>query len=114
MFEITLHAGDALYLPTCWWHAVTGGAGPNISFIHWYVPSPTVVVMWMGRFTLKRSGLTSEPPLYRFYQRADKADHAAWRTHVDHMRESRGAHNMQPAPASGGKDWNAQHSANSS
>ncbi len=40
VFEITVHAGDALYLPTCWWHAVTGGKGPNISFIHWYVPAP--------------------------------------------------------------------------
>ncbi len=48
MFEITVHAGDALYLPTCWWHAVTGGKGPNISFIHWCVPSP-ISAWWRGR-----------------------------------------------------------------
>ncbi len=35
VFDVTLHAGDALYLPACWWHAVSGGDGPNISFIHW-------------------------------------------------------------------------------
>ena len=37
VFEVTLDAGDALYLPSCWWHQVTGGKGPNISFIHWCV-----------------------------------------------------------------------------
>jgi ribosomal protein L16 Arg81 hydroxylase len=35
VFDVTLHAGDALYLPACWYHAVSGGSGPNISFIHW-------------------------------------------------------------------------------
>ena len=48
MLEITVHAGDALYLPTCWWHAVTGGKGPNISFIHWCVSIP-IGAWWRGR-----------------------------------------------------------------
>ena len=42
VFDVTLHAGDALYLPACWYHAVSGGSGPNISFIHWCQLDPAV------------------------------------------------------------------------
>ena len=34
--EVTLVAGETLYLPCCWWHAVRGGEGPNLSLNYWY------------------------------------------------------------------------------
>jgi len=34
--DITLEAGDMLYLPICWWHSVHGGEGFNISLNYWF------------------------------------------------------------------------------
>ena len=34
--EVTLRKGDMLYLPNCWWHAVHGGDGFNISLNYWF------------------------------------------------------------------------------
>ena len=34
--EVTVRRGDVLYLPCCWWHAVRGSAGRNLSVNYWY------------------------------------------------------------------------------
>ena len=31
-----VHAGDLLYLPCGWWHAVRGSAAPNLSINWWF------------------------------------------------------------------------------
>ena len=38
--EVTLVAGDVLYLPACWWHCVEGSAGRNMILSHWYQLHP--------------------------------------------------------------------------
>ena len=34
--RVELKAGDMLYLPMGWWHAVRGGNGPNVSVNYFY------------------------------------------------------------------------------
>ena len=38
--RVTLHEGDMLYLPNCWWHSVHGGDGFNISLNYWFCQHP--------------------------------------------------------------------------
>ena len=33
--EVVLEPGDCLYLPQCWWHQVSSGAGDNVSLNFW-------------------------------------------------------------------------------
>ena len=33
---VTVRAGDVLYIPTGWWHEITGAPGPNVSVNYWY------------------------------------------------------------------------------
>eukprot|EP00928_Gymnodinium_smaydae_P093952 TRINITY_DN7834_c0_g1_i1.p1 TRINITY_DN7834_c0_g1~~TRINITY_DN7834_c0_g1_i1.p1 ORF type:complete len:343 (-),score=53.93 TRINITY_DN7834_c0_g1_i1:10-1038(-) len=37
--DITLHAGDLLYIPAAWWHAVVGSEEPNVTVVFGYAPS---------------------------------------------------------------------------
>lgn len=38
--EAVLHAGDALYLPMCWWHCVEGSHERNCILNWWFLPHP--------------------------------------------------------------------------
>ncbi|CAD7699091.1 unnamed protein product [Ostreobium quekettii] len=37
--RVTLRQGDMLYLPICWWHAVQGCEGSNVSLHYWFAQS---------------------------------------------------------------------------
>ena len=41
--EATLRRGDVLYLPCCWWHAVRGSHGRNLSLNYWFNLHPRKV-----------------------------------------------------------------------
>ena len=34
--EVNLQAGDALYLPACWWHCVEGSERRNMILSWWF------------------------------------------------------------------------------
>lgn len=34
--EVTIRAGEMLYLPSCWWHCVEGSEGRNMTLIWWF------------------------------------------------------------------------------
>jgi len=36
--DVVIRAGDALYMPPGWWHAVAGSAEPNISIVYGFSP----------------------------------------------------------------------------
>lgn len=37
--EVRVHAGEVLYLPATWWHAVAGSAEPNVTLVFGFEPA---------------------------------------------------------------------------
>ncbi|WP_285164841.1 cupin-like domain-containing protein [Shewanella goraebulensis] len=69
-----LEAGDVLYVPSMWWHQVSGIESFNVLITHWWRDTPAYLGRPNNALAMAMLSLRSLP----------KAQRQAWKAHFDH------------------------------